>query len=189
MKRIIFVVLALLLLVFSLFGMFSAPAAHANLYSHAIPFSLSCFDDGGSGSSGCDGFKPPPISACQNDQSTKETSEIFASDGKDEGTLYVFYSSSVLGCYSAWGAFFAKDSVTVDAIGIWETGTGCGDGSNYGGLDSMPHHMVSGNWESTFMVGDCFHGANVQSCYHASMYLTDHLGVRLPIKNTNSFCD
>ncbi|HLX39777.1 MAG TPA: hypothetical protein VKR42_04555 [Ktedonobacteraceae bacterium] len=166
----------LILLAFLFFGESDLAAYPASAHPLAHPLDLSCYGDGGGQLSGCDGYKPPPLSICQNTQWVDVHVDINDHYDYPIGVLNLWESNANTGCASLWGDALDNSSTadwTVTAIGMWERN---GDGSNKGGLDSMPHNLSPGKREDTFMVGMITCLFCSEGCYHVAIDYIDEYG-------------
>lgn len=131
-----------------------------------------------------DGYKPSPISACQNGQGVVASLPINNSPGSKMGTFYLRESNSAVGCGSVWADILSQytnlNGLTVTAIGMWENND---DGSHYGGLDAMPHFLTNGAREDTFIDGETTLPGN---CFYEAIDITDGYGVALGPFNVSS---
>lgn len=175
----------LFVVIASFFVLVGVPQAQAHVKFVTMPLDLTCYGEGNGVKPNCDGYTPPPISACQNNNSVVEYENFNDINGLHLGQLQLRFSDSSTGCYSYWANTVddGSNSFTITAIGIWQES---GDGSNYGGLDSMPHTMHPGNNESTKMVGDP--GGIPFPCFHAALDYKDQFGNLFGIQ-TASDCD
>jgi hypothetical protein len=145
----------------------------------SLPHS-TCFGDG------CDFFTPPPVANCGSSNFVAEQVDLYDKNHFHIGVLQLRFSEASAGnggCNAAWAASRADNTqyYTVDALGVFES-SGC-DNDSEGALDTLPHTIGNGAWESTYMTGWCGSGPS----YHASIVITDAYGVKSGFINTSYF--
>lgn len=173
-------------------SMFPKTKAQRLALPHAPRQLATCYDDGvNPGQPQCDGYAPPPISYCSGVQQLQNEKTIFDSRGAAIGHLDLFYSNGN-GCLSWWvglkniqGSGGYCFSITHEDV--VETGTN-DDGSVGFSLDTLPHSLCPGKWESSVMVGDGFVVRGENPCYHGESDVKDHYNGSTLITNTNTFC-
>lgn len=196
-RRIVRRSVSLLSILFITAFFFGAGGRVAHAQTARIPNSLTCYSDGTASLPGCDGYAPPPVSACQNSGDVVESTPMQAYDPTN-GQLFTFatlelrFSNPMLGCLSFWGSFKVTDSravdITVTGYVTWESGSHCSDDSRGGQYvpSTTPFSLANNTWYSTVMVGSC--QSIPTNCFNDGVNYTDNSAVNWQIR-TNQYCD
>jgi len=172
-------VIAAILTTLNLFALMGVASAHTQ--NAFVPLTTCTYD-------GCEGKAPPPAgpSNCKND-ADRSIKTIYDNLGHAIGQLNLFESDEPsTSCFTFW-AGLKNTSIYTYTITNEKTIEAGSDNSATGALDSIPHTITPGTWESTKMVN--WGGTGIGVCYHSTDTVTDELGDTGIVTNTDTICN